>query len=96
MELQPWQRYFDAFARQAGRIPADAFDRPALLYEAAHDAYQSTTNDLTAAGWDAERALMVGRLFGSTVKEWVDSGERDVATLESALRRQYHQWTDRK
>lgn len=95
-ELEPWQRYYDAFAERAGRIPADAFDRSALLYEAAHNAYQSTTNDLTAAGWDEEHALTIGRLFGSVVKQWVDRGDRSVAALQAELRTHYQQWTDHK
>jgi hypothetical protein len=93
---QPWQQYYEAFAQQMHRIPADAFDRSSLLYEAAHNAYQTTTNELTAAGWEAERALMVGRLFGSVVKQWVDSGEPSVAVLQTELRTHYQQWTNHK
>jgi len=90
--VPPWQQYYEAFAQQAGEIPADAFDRPTLLYEAAHNAYQSTTNDLTRDGWDAERALVMGRMFGSVVKQWVDGGEQSIAVLKEQLRSRYEAW----
>ncbi|MGQ0561033.1 MAG: hypothetical protein ACT443_04070 [Gemmatimonadota bacterium] len=93
MEIEPWKQYFDDFRSRSERIPPDAFDRGALLYEAAHDTYQSTTDRLTAAGWDAERALVVGRLFGTVVKEWLDRDGRNVDGLERALRTHYQSWT---
>ena len=92
MDSEPWRRYYDEFHKRATRIPADAFDRPTLLYEAAHDAYETTTNQLTRAGWDAERALVIGRLFGTVVKEWVNGGAGDVDRLQSELRSHYEEW----
>jgi hypothetical protein len=91
-DREPWLHYFEDFRERARRIPADSFDRGALLYEAAHDAYEQTTNRLTANGLDAERALIIGRLFGTVVKSWVDSGDNDVDRLESALRFHYEEW----
>ena len=92
-EHEPWQQYYEAFSARARRIPSDAFDRGSLLYEAAHDAYESTTNNLTAAGWDAERALTLGRLFGSVVKDWVQRGGQDEGVLKAELRAHYRSWT---
>lgn len=91
-DREPWRHYFEDFRERALRIPVDSFDRAALLYEAAHDAYQQTTNRLTANGLDAERALVIGRLFSTVVKGWVDNGENDVDRLESELRSHYEEW----
>jgi len=86
---EPWRPFYREFAARADRVPADAFERSTLLYDAAHDAYERGTNELTAAGVDGERALMVGRLFGSVVKDWVDNGGPDLGSLESQLRAQF-------
>ena len=94
METQPWKQYYDEFRARSERIPPDAFERQALLYEAAHDAYQTTTDRLTSAGWEQERALMIGRLFGTVVKEWVDRDGQRFERLESELQTHYEQWTD--
>ena len=92
MENEPWKKYYDAFRTRTERIPPDAFERKTLLYEAAHDAYQATTDDLTNAGWEQERALMIGRLFGTVVKGWVDRDGRAFEELESDLQAHYEQW----
>lgn len=89
----PWEVYYREFAGRTQRIPADAFERSALLYEAAHDAYQKATDLLTAEGWDAERALMAGRLFSSVTKGWVDNGAADLGSLETELRAQFDDWS---
>lgn len=91
---EPWRAYYDEFAERAARIPDDAFDREQLLYDAAHRAYQCGTNRLTAEGWEAERALVIGRMFGSVVKDWVQQGGRVVESLESELQSHYRHWTD--
>src|SRR5687767_678027 len=93
MEMAPWKQYFDDFRRRTDRIPADAFDRGSLLYEAAHDTYQATTDRLTTAGLDGERALVLGRMFGAVVKDWVEQGGQDVGRLERDLQQHYEQWT---
>ena len=92
MENEPWKQYYHEFRTRSGRVPPDAFERKALLYEAAHDAYETTTNRLTAAGWEQERALMIGRLFGTVVKEWVDRDGQEFERLETELQNQYAQW----
>lgn len=89
---EPWKAYLDEFRRQSERIPEDAFDRGTLLYEAAHDAYEKTTNHLTSSGWDEERALVIGRMFGAVVKDWVQRDGRNMSDLESRLRSQYDDW----
>ncbi len=93
--MEPWQRYMQELRQRASRIPDDAFGRAELMSEAAHDAYQKTTDDLTAQGWDEESALTVTRMFGQAVKKWIAEGH-DWATLESELRRGYEVLTDAK
>lgn len=93
MKTEPWKQYYDDFRTRSERIPPDAFERRSLLYEAAHDAYEKTTNRLTADGWEQERALMIGRLFGSVVKEWVDRDGQAFERLETELQSHYEQWT---
>jgi hypothetical protein len=94
MQTEPWRPYYDYFAERAGRIPKDAFERETLLFEAAHDAYQTSTNQLTASGWEQERALMIGRLFGTVVKEWVQRGDGALTSLETSLREHYLDWAE--
>ena len=86
---EPWRPYFDEFRKVAGRVPPDAFDRAGLLYEAAHDVYQTTTDRLTASGVDAEHALVIGRMFGTVVKEWLDNGDAGLERLERDLQTTY-------
>lgn len=93
MTSEPWQDYLDEFRRRADRIPADAFDRGALLYEAAHEAYEKTTNRLTSAGWHEDRVLVIGRMFGAVVKDWVQRDGQNVSDLEQQLRAHYDDWT---
>ena len=93
MEQQPWEYYFDTFNSRAIRVPEQAFGRSELLYEAAHDAYQTTTNHLTATGWDAEEALTITRMFGQVVKEWLERGRTDLGGLREDLRQHFDKWT---
>lgn len=90
-----WLLYYRIFESRAERVPPDAFDRNELLYDAAHDAYQNATNELTEDGWDADHALMAGRLFSTIAKEWVDSGSRDMGALQEKLRAEFADWTPR-
>ena len=92
METSPWEYYFDTFNRRAERVPAEAFGRAELLYEAAHDAYQTTADHLTDNGWDPEEALIVTRMFGQVVKEWLARGQTNLTALREDLRRQYDDW----
>ncbi len=93
MNEQPWEYYFDTFHTRAVRVPAQAFGRSELLYEAAHDAYQTTTNHLTGNGWDEEKALTVTRMFGQVVKEWLTRGQTDLTALRDDLHKHYDDWT---
>jgi hypothetical protein len=73
-------------------VPAEAFGRSEILSEAAHDAYQTTTNHLTGSGWDEEAALTVTRMFGQVVKEWLASGDANLDGLRESLREHYTGW----
>jgi hypothetical protein len=92
MEQEPWQFYFEKFSARAERMPQQAFGRSELLFEAAHDAYQTTTNHLTETGWGDEDALTVTRMFGEVVKQWVTRGETNLDGLRTELRDQYAEW----
>jgi hypothetical protein len=92
MTEQPWEHYLTIFGARAARVPADAFGRGELLYEAAHDAYQATSNHMTDSGWDEEKALTVTRLFGQVVKEWLGRDGQDLDTLRQELKQRYEQW----
>jgi hypothetical protein len=92
--MEPWQQYMKELRQRAARIPDDAFGRGELMAEAAHDAYQKTTNQLTAQGWDEVSALTVTRMFGQAVKNWIATGAADWTTLESELRTGYTAWND--
>lgn len=92
MENEPWQYYFDTFSKRAVRVPDQAFGRSELLYEAAHDAYENTTNHLTGTGWGAEEALTVTRIFGQVVKDWLARGDASMDNLRNDLRQHYTEW----
>ena len=92
MEQEPWQYYFEKFSARAERMPQQAFGRSELLFEAAHDAYQTTTNHLTTNGWDNEAALTVTRMFGEVVKQWLKRGETNLEDLRTELKDQYAEW----
>ena len=92
MEQAPWQYYFGIFNKRAVRVPPSAFGRSEILSEAAHDAYQTTTNHLTETGWDAEEALTVTRMFGQVVKDWLAREETDLQLLQEHLREHYDGW----
>jgi len=93
--MQPWQYYLDELGERVRHLPADLLSRRELIAEAAHDAYQSTTNHLTDVGWDEEDALTVTRMFGQAVKDWIDSGSRDWDDLAGHTRELYERWTAR-
>src|SRR5262245_64742997 len=94
--MEPWEFYFDELRRRAERIPPRAPGRDEMLAELAHDAYQVTANHLTAAGWDDEKALIVTRLFGQTVKEWIARGSDNWDRLSDDLGRRYSAWTEQR
>lgn len=93
--MEPWQYYLDQLQRRTERIPPSAFGHDELFAEAAHDAYQATTDHLTRAGWHEEQALTVTRLFGQAVKEWLAQGSGSWDGLRTDLDRRYTQWTTR-
>ncbi|HEY0809900.1 MAG TPA: hypothetical protein VGD49_07040 [Longimicrobiales bacterium] len=89
----PWEYYYATFEKRAARVPNDAFGRSELLYEAAHDAYETTANALTGGGWDEEQALMITRIFGQVVKDWLARDGQNLNDLREELRRHYDNWT---
>jgi|SRR5687767_15540954 len=91
--MEPWQQYLDELRQRAARIPPQAFGRSELLAEAAHDAYEHTTNQLTQQGWDEEEALTVTRMFGQAVKEWIARNGEDWDELGADLDLRYTRWS---
>jgi hypothetical protein len=91
--MEPWQLYLQQLRQRVGRMPEGAFGRAEIMAEAAHDAYQHTTNQLTEQGWGEEHALTVTRMFGQAVKEWIARGDERWESLESELTRRYEDWT---
>jgi len=90
--MEPWKYYLDRLGERVGRTPPNLLGREDLIAEAAHEAYQSTTNRLTAEGWDEEEAITVTRMFGQTVKHWLDTGNRDWDDLADRTREAYERW----
>ena len=91
--MNPANYYFDELRKRAERIPPNAFGRAELIAEAAHGAYRATTNELTRQGWGEEKALMVTRIFGQAVKDWMARKDESWSELGSELDRRYTQWT---
>jgi len=79
--------YFEEFRRRGEAAGTQRFGRQELLTEAAHDAYQATSDRLTREfGWEDERALVVLRGLNAAVKRWLDSGGGDWDVLHDSLR----------
>ncbi len=94
--MEPWQFYFAELRRRTERIPPRGPGRDEMLAEAAHDAYQVTTDHLTREGWDDEKALTITRMFGQAVKDWIARGGDNWDVLNQDLGRRYNQWTDQR
>lgn len=86
ISMEIWRDYYDSFVARVARIPADAFERKHLLYEAAHETYEEVTNKLTEHGVDSENALFQGKRFSTAVKRWIDGGARREEDLQTELR----------
>jgi hypothetical protein len=94
--MEPWQFYLGELQRRTERIPPHTFGWAELVAEAAHDAYQATSNHLTEQGWDAERTLVVTRIFGQAVKEWMARGAHGWDVLSADLDRRYADWSEQR
>lgn len=91
--MEPWQQYLDVLQRGAERIPSHAFGRGELLAEAAHDAYQQTSDRLTSTGWDPENTLTIMRMLNQVTKDWIGSDGEDWDGLRRDMQRHYEAWT---
>ena len=91
--VQPWEIYLAELRQRAERVPDHAFGRAEILAEAAHDAYQTTANRLTNEGMGEEEALIVTRMFGQAVKEWLSRNGSDWDSLGLELNRRYSDWS---
>jgi hypothetical protein len=86
--MEAWSIYLDEFRRRGEAASRQQVGRAELLNEAAHDAYQATTDLMTREhGWTDDHALVVMRGLNGAVREWVDRGARDWSRLEEELRR---------
>lgn len=93
--MQPWELYLTELQARAASVPPQAFGRDQLVAEAAHDAYQATANRLTSDGMDAEEALIVTRMFGQAVKEWLARNGHDWDALRDELNKRYTDWSSK-
>jgi hypothetical protein len=91
--MEPWQQYLETMQQAAQRIPPHAFGRGDLLAEIAHDAYQHTSDRLTAEGWDPEKALTVMRLLNQVAGAWIGRDGEDWDGLRREMQTQYEGWT---
>jgi hypothetical protein len=91
--MHAWELYYEDFRRHATRADAGTFERPALLAEAAHEAYRHTADALARDhGWPEERALVVTRGMNDVVRRWIDDGAADWPTLRESLRQSMARW----
>ena len=89
---EPWRMYLDALRLEPSDRAAQAWARDELVRQRAHEAYRSTTDALTSAGWDEEDALMLTHGFGQDVKSWIESGAAGVDELSGRLQRRWAAW----
>jgi len=91
--MEVWQHYLMALQQDAERIPTHAFGRGDLLAEAAHNAYQQTSDRLVAEGWDPESTLTVMRLLNQVTGSWIDRDGVNWDGLSREMQAQYEAWT---
>lgn len=85
--MQAATLYYEEFRRRGEAAASQQFGRQELLTEAAHDAYQATSDRLTRDfGWEDERTLVTMRGLNAAVKRWLDSGGSDWDELHASLR----------
>lgn len=90
---EPWQVYYEELLERIEGIEEQRFNRAEDTAEAAHEAYQATTDRLTNQLDYAEGdALGLGKAFGRAVDAWIEDGSFDVDELAEMLETQQAEW----
>jgi hypothetical protein len=90
--MNPADIYYDQLRAHAGRANEQQFESEQALSEAAHEAYRQTADQLTRAGWDEERALVVTRGMNEVVRGWLGRPDREWTDLREQLRGLAARW----
>jgi hypothetical protein len=86
--MEAWSIYLEEFRQRGEAASRQQFGRNELLSEAAHDAYQVTSDRMTREhGWSDEHALVVMRGLNGAVSEWLRAGGADWGKLAEELQR---------
>ncbi|HET9982496.1 MAG TPA: hypothetical protein VFQ38_02870 [Longimicrobiales bacterium] len=90
--MEPWEIYVGELEGRGKSVARAQWGRDERLMELAHDAYQRTSDELTARGWDEEDALTLTRIFGQEVKAWMSADTLDWSELRERLRSRWRSW----
>jgi hypothetical protein len=89
---EPWEVYLEAFEARGRRGARATWNREDLL-DAAHEAYRDTADHLAGERrWEEGQALLLGREFGSVVREWLGAAELDWDGLGPRLQAAWQRW----
>ena len=89
---EPWRIYLDRLQLQHGDALAQPWARDEVVRRRAHEAYRSTSDALTSAGWDSEDALTLTRGFGQDVLAWLSAGASDPDELRRCMETRWQAW----
>lgn len=90
---EPWQIFFEEFRRSAGDVPERAFARDSNLAEAAHVAYEETTDLLLDEhGYPEDEALALAKAFNRTVNGWIQDAGFEWTDLRERLEARQQDW----
>lgn len=90
---EPWQVYYEELLERIEDIEEQRFNRAEDVSEAAHEAYQATSDRLMNLLDYAEAdALGLTKSFGRAVKAWIGDGSFDVDELAEMLEEKQMVW----
>lgn len=90
---EPWQIFFEEFRRRTDDVPERVMARGMELEDAAHEAYEETTDLLASEqGYDEDEALALAKTFARGVKQWIDDGDLEMEELRERLETSQQEW----
>lgn len=90
---EPWQIFFEEFRRRAEAVPESKLARGTELQDAAHDAYEETTDILLSDhGYGEDEALALAKEFSRTVGTWIEEESLEDDELRERLEVRQQEW----
>ena len=91
-----WERFYDEIHRRAERVPEQHFDRSRAFAEAAHEAYRSVADGMSAEGESDDHTLHVMHHLNTAVKSWIECDSCSWENLRERLAAAWEQLNGRE